>query len=102
MSNKTKSDTTQSSTARHAKQKADLQSTADAENAIGLRGIKVDPTPNENYTVAGVTAGKPTPETHVKEAKAAREASGIGLSGIEDAHREHTETSLIGSRTKTL
>lgn len=29
----------------------------------GYRGFVPDPTPNENYTVAGVTAGKPTPET---------------------------------------
>jgi hypothetical protein len=33
------------------------------EQEQGFRGTKVDPTPNENYTVAGVTAGKPTPET---------------------------------------
>lgn len=33
------------------------------EQDQGFRGAKVDPTPNEHYTVAGVTAGKPTPET---------------------------------------
>lgn len=35
----------------------------DQELEQGYRGQKVDPTPNENYTVAGVLAGKPTPET---------------------------------------
>lgn len=35
----------------------------DQELEQGFRGQKVDPTPNENYTVAGVLAGKPTPET---------------------------------------
>jgi hypothetical protein len=35
------------------------------ETAKGYRGVKVDPTPNENYTVKGVTSGKPTPETVV-------------------------------------
>lgn len=29
----------------------------------GLLGVEVDPTPNDHYTVAGVIAGKPTPET---------------------------------------
>ena len=33
------------------------------ENEQGYRGIQVDETPNENYTVKGVTSGKPTPET---------------------------------------
>lgn len=29
----------------------------------GYFGLQVDQTPNENYTVAGVLAGKSTPET---------------------------------------
>ena len=33
------------------------------EQAQGYRGTVPDPTPNENYTVSGVTSGKPTPET---------------------------------------
>lgn len=33
------------------------------EQARGYRGVKVDPTPDEHYTVAGVTAGLPTPES---------------------------------------
>jgi hypothetical protein len=47
-----------------------VQSKMDEITAQGFRGVKVDPTPNENYTVAGVTAGAPTPETDV-EAEAA-------------------------------
>lgn len=38
---------------------------ADKENAQGYRGVATDDTPNENYTVAGVTSGKPTPETAI-------------------------------------
>jgi hypothetical protein len=64
--------------------KADAQSadgdTSDAaakaveqELAQGYRGVKADPTPNENYTVAGVTSGAPTPETDRDQAKQARE-----------------------------
>ena len=33
------------------------------ENEQGFRGTEVDPTPNENYTLQGVTKGLPTPET---------------------------------------
>lgn len=35
------------------------------ESEQGFRGVQVDSTPNEHYTVAGVTAGKPVPETAV-------------------------------------
>lgn len=47
------------------------------ENAAGLSGVEVDPTPNENYTVEGVTGGAPTPETDPKAAKEARAAAGL-------------------------
>ncbi|MFE3049614.1 hypothetical protein ACFXIY_21480 [Streptomyces albidoflavus] len=40
-----------------------IQEEVDAADAQGYLGVAVDPTPNENYTLAGVTAGKPTPET---------------------------------------
>lgn len=33
------------------------------ESGPGFRGSQADETPNENYTVSGVVAGKPTPET---------------------------------------
>lgn len=57
---------------------AEVQKTVDAETEQGFRGIEVDPTPNENYTVGGVTSGKPTPETDDAAAEAARKhAQGI-------------------------
>lgn len=37
-----------------------------SDEGKGYRGVQVDTTPNENYTVAGVLAGKPTPETESK------------------------------------
>ncbi len=37
-----------------------------SEEDKGYRGVQADETPNENYTVAGVLAGKPTPETDNK------------------------------------
>ncbi len=42
---------------------AQVDETRSAELEQGYRGTVPDPTPNENYTVAGVTSGKPTPET---------------------------------------
>jgi len=51
---------------------AEVQAKTDQINEQGFLGTKVDPTPNENYTVAGVTAGKPTPETDVKSADKAK------------------------------
>ena len=44
---------------------AAVQKAVDQETKRGFWGVEVDETPNENYTVAGVTAGKPTPETKV-------------------------------------
>lgn len=48
-----------------------VQEQQDKDDEQGFRGVKVDPTPNEAYTVAGVTAGAATPETDAKAAKAA-------------------------------
>lgn len=53
-----------------------VQAKMDEEQEQGFRGVKVDPTPNEHYTVAGVIAGKPTPETDPDAAAEARKASG--------------------------
>lgn len=50
---------------------ADLQARADERNEKGFIGAEVDQTPNENYTVAGVTEGLPTPETDKNAAKEA-------------------------------
>jgi hypothetical protein len=49
-----------------------VQEAVDVETAQGFRGVEVDPTPNENYTLAGVVEGKPTPETDPEAAEAAR------------------------------
>jgi len=40
-----------------------VQDAVDAENEVGYRGDKTDPTPNSAYTVQGVVSGAPTPET---------------------------------------
>lgn len=56
-----------------------VQKQFDAEAEAGVRGIVVDPTPNENYTVSGVIKGAPTPETSEgvrSEANAARRIDG--------------------------
>lgn len=39
-----------------------IQKATDEAEAQGFYGTAVDETPRENYTVAGVVAGKPTPE----------------------------------------
>lgn len=47
-----------------AKRKADDgASPLERANEVGYLGTKVDPTPNESYTVDGVTSGAETPET---------------------------------------
>lgn len=45
----------------------EVQAKVDEEQEQGFRGTEVDKTPNENYTVAGVLANKPTPETESKD-----------------------------------
>lgn len=57
-----------------------VQEAVDVETSQGYRGEEVDPTPNENYTVAGVTSGKPTPETDEKAAAKAAEAASAARS----------------------
>ena len=52
------------------------QPVLDEANEKGFLGDKVDPTPDANYTVAGVVAKKPTPETDDKAAAKADEAKG--------------------------
>lgn len=42
---------------------AEVDKLVNVETDQGYRGVEVDETPNENYTVSGVTSGKPTPET---------------------------------------
>lgn len=43
--------------------KSQVDAAVQEDEDKGYHGTKVDPTPNEAYTVAGVTAGMPTPET---------------------------------------
>lgn len=50
---------------------AEVQKVADEAESQGFLGTRTDPTPLDNYTVSGVVAGKPTPET---DATAAAEA----------------------------
>jgi len=45
-----------------------VQEKMDEEQEKGYRGFVPDPTPNENYTVAGVTKGAPTPENNPQAA----------------------------------
>lgn len=52
----------------------EVQEKMDKEQANGFRGLAADPTPNENYTVAGVTSDAPTPETHFGQRRAAKDA----------------------------
>ncbi|GAA2566289.1 hypothetical protein GCM10010435_44320 [Winogradskya consettensis] len=53
---------------------AETQHQVDDDHTRGFRGVEVDPTPNENYSVAGVTTGLPTPETDDDQADVARRA----------------------------
>lgn len=52
---------------------AQVQEKVDEANDQGFLGSSVDPTPRENYTVGGVIAGKPTPETDESAAKRAEQ-----------------------------
>jgi hypothetical protein len=52
-----------------------VQKQADKEVDQGFRGTQVDLTPNENYTVAGVTSGAPVPEAAADPVQARREAT---------------------------
>lgn len=62
------------------------QEIMDRETRQGFRGVEVDTTPNENYTLAGVTSGAPTPETDEAQAEQVRkdqkgaEAKAAGVS----------------------
>ncbi|MCY0928309.1 hypothetical protein OTB20_19330 [Streptomyces sp. H27-H1] len=52
---------------------AEIQKVVDEAEERGFLGVEVDQTPNENYTVAGVLAGKPTPETNPEHARKIRQ-----------------------------
>lgn len=53
----------------------DVQAKFDSAEEKGHFGERVDPTPLEHYTVAGVIAGKPTPETDADASLAAVQAT---------------------------
>lgn len=53
---------------------AEVQSAMDKATEQGFIGDEVDQTPNDHYTVAGVLAGKPTPETDQERAAKATSA----------------------------
>lgn len=55
-----------------AKVAAGPQEIIDRETEQGFRGVEVDSTPNEAYTLAGVTSGMPTPETDDAQAEQVR------------------------------
>jgi hypothetical protein len=59
---------------------AEVQAKFDAAHKVGYSGVSTDPTPNENYTIRGVLAGKPTPET---DYDAALEAVKVRVDGVE-------------------
>lgn len=90
MSSKQKSDTTPAPkpAAKATQSMATIEQRVNQELKQGFRGTEVDSTPNENYTVAGVTSGAPTPETDAKQASKVREETGVGLSALEAAERE--------------
>lgn len=45
-----------------------VQDRVDRETEQGFRGVEVDQTPNEAYTLKGVTSDQPTPETNAEAA----------------------------------
>jgi hypothetical protein len=49
-----------------------IQKATDEAEEQGYFGTAVDPTPNENYTLKGVTSGAPTPESHPEYAREVR------------------------------
>jgi hypothetical protein len=72
----------------------------DAGLAQGYLGFEVDPTPNDNYTVAG----GPTPETDADARKAAtdrRDALRTQLSGIELPEVAPSKTSRSSSSSSS-
>ncbi|MEU1919354.1 hypothetical protein ABZ742_04175 [Streptomyces albogriseolus] len=50
-----------------------IQKATDEAEEQGFFGTAVDPTPNENYTLKGVTSGAPTPESDPQYAREVRQ-----------------------------
>ncbi|MET9550538.1 hypothetical protein ABZY36_35335 [Streptomyces sp. NPDC006627] len=51
----------------------EIQRVTDEAEEKGYFGAAVDPTPNENYTLKGVTSGAPTPESDREYAREVRQ-----------------------------
>lgn len=51
----------------------EIQRITDEGEEQGFLGVEVDPTPNEHYTVQGVTSGKSTPESDPEYAHEVRQ-----------------------------
>ena len=51
----------------------EVQKAFDEVNDKGYLGVEVDPTPDSHYSVAGVLAGKPTPETDADHSREVRQ-----------------------------
>ena len=51
----------------------EVQKAVDKAEEKGYLGVEVDPTPDAHYTVAGVLAGEPTPETDPGHAREVRQ-----------------------------
>lgn len=62
---------------------AEMQAKSDEAQRKGYFGETPDPTPNEAYTIQGVTGGAPTPETD-PDAKAAAEKSAAELAAKQE------------------
>lgn len=80
--------------------RAQVQERMDSYTEQGFRGVKVDPTPNENYTVAGVTGGAPTPETDEDLEAEANTAAGTDGGGLRHAREEAEAIEKAGADAK--
>lgn len=71
----------------------------DAENEQGFVGNKVDPTPNANYTLHGVTHDAPTPENDPETGRAVADYLRGGAAGDGPTIPTAAETPAEPSRT---
>lgn len=82
-----------------ADDKRRVSTTLEEANEVGFLGVEVDPTPDHAYTVAGVIAGEPTPETDADAAAAAGMTFGRG-SADDEASRPRAKGSKSSSSSK--
>lgn len=68
---------------------AQVQDAVDTIEDHGYQGVSPDPTPRAHYSVQGVLAGKPTPETDPEQAaKAVASARALDASGQPTAPKD--------------